>query len=189
MAVEPMGGGLYEVDSASGNQYVVDLVDSICSCPDHAIRGERCKHLRRVAIEVNRGDLPPPGKRRGECAACGRTRNLPESGPALCSDCWFEAGEPVRDRETGDLLVVAAVTDTPADEYVIEATDRTVAEHATNDGYPTDDPVVEAVYPFSGDREAPLEEQRRYAFPHSRVARRDRQLGGDDWSRDRSAAR
>lgn len=168
MAVEPLGGGLYEVDSQSDSRYVVDLVEGICSCPDSTIRGERCKHVRRVAIEINRKEVPPPGKERGACAACGRERFLPENGPALCSDCRYEEGDVVRDRETGDLLVVADTTDERADEYDIESTGRTVADHDTNEGYPTDDPVVEVVYP-SGGNDTGLADRRRYAFPHSRL--------------------
>lgn len=183
MAVDPLGGGLYEVDSQSGSRYVVDLVDGICSCPDSAIRSKRCKHIRRVAIEINRGEVPPPGKEGGACAACGRERFLPECGPALCRDCLYEAGDLVRDRETGDLLVVVDVPDERIDEYVIEATGRTVADHDTNEGYPTDDPVVEVVYPADGETAA--DGRRRYAFPHSRLEEFDRgdQQFVTDWSR------
>ena len=183
MAVDPLGGGLYEVDSQSGSRYVVDLVDGICSCPDSAIRSKRCKHTRRVAIEINRGEVPPPGKQRGDCTACSRETFLPEGGPALCRDCLYKAGDLVRDRETGDLLVVVDVPDERADEYVIEATGRTVADHDTNEGYPTDDPVVEVVYPADGETDA--DERRRYAFPHSRLEEFDRgdQQFVTDWSR------
>jgi hypothetical protein len=175
MAVRPIGGGRYAVDSQSGATYVVDLSESRCSCPDHEIRHERCKHLRRVAIEVTSHRLPPPGKRQALCAQCGVGTFVPEdaSGPALCRACTFEPGDVVLDRETGDRLVVASVSTERADEHVIETADCTVAEYETNAGYPSDDLVVEASY--LGDtvrRERP----RVYAFPHSRLDGTEQQL-------------
>jgi hypothetical protein len=170
MAVVPLGSGRYAVESASDSRYVVDLSAGDCECPDHRFRAERCKHLRRVSIQISRGELPPPGRRRGDCRACGRTAFLPESGPPLCEECAFDPGDLARDRETGDLVVVVATTDERADERTIPDTGVTVADYETNDGYPADDPVVEAVYPFSGASDAPPEGRRRYAFPHSRLA-------------------
>lgn len=176
MAVEPLGSGRYAVDAASGNEYRVDLTSGTCTCPDNGFRDARCKHLRRVAVEITRGDLAPPGRLPGECAACGRRRALPEDGPGLCDDCRFDAGDVVRDRETGDVVVVARVTDTPADEWRVEGADHTVADYETNDGYPDDDPVVEVVYPFSAPRTADLEHLQRYAFPHARLESANPQL-------------
>jgi hypothetical protein len=167
MATAPLGGGRYAVESTSG-EYRVDLASGDCTCPDHGYRGVRCKHLRRVAVEITRGDLPAPGRLPGDCAACGRERYLPEDGPALCDDCRFERGDAVRDRETGDLVVVVGVTDTPASEWPIAGTGRTVADYETNDGYPANDPVVEVVYPFAAPRRS-LADLKRYAFPHSRL--------------------
>lgn len=175
MAVTPLGSGRYAVET-DGGVYGVTLPDGTCNCPDYGYRGERCKHLRRVAIEVNRGEVPPPGKDRGTCAACGREGFVPEDGPALCGDCLYEQGDVVRDRETGDLLVVVRATDTPAEEWDVEGKLVTVADYETNEGYPRDDPVVEVVYPFSGDRDGDLLDRRRYAFPHSRLERRDEQF-------------
>ena len=176
MAVTPLGAGRYAVESESDARYLVDLPRGRCSCPDHGIRGERCKHLRRVAIEVNERRVPPPGAREGRCGGCGRTTFLPEEGPSICGDCWLEPGDVATDRETGETLVVQRLTDEHADERIVEATGRTVADHPTNDGYPSDDPVVEVVYPFSGSPEQRLEELPRYAFPYSRLAVRDQML-------------
>lgn len=175
MAVRPLGGGRYAVDSHSGATYVVDLPEGRCSCPDHLIRGERCKHIRRVAIEVTSHRVPPPGKRRADCAQCGVETFVDEDSerPHLCSNCQFEPGDVVLDRETGDRLVVATVTTRQADEYVIEAVDRTVAAYETNAGYPEDDLVVEASYLKDV---AHRSEPRSYAFPHSRLASTDQQL-------------
>lgn len=168
MATWPLASGCYAVESASGNEYRVDLATGDCTCPDHDYRGTRCKHLRRVAVEITRGDLPAPGRLPGECAGCGREGFLPESGPALCENCRLERGDAGRDRETGDLVVVVRVTDTPADEWLVAGTNRTVADYGTNDGYPDDDPVIEVVYPFAAPH-TPLKQLRRYAFPHSRL--------------------
>jgi len=176
MAVRPVGHGGYAVESESGATYLVSLPRSDCTCPDHEMRGERCKHLRRVAIEVTEGRVPPPGKRREDCAACGRESFVPESGPAVCGDCWLERGDLATDRESGDTVVVCRLTDETADGRFIEAADCTVADYPANDGYPADDPVVEVVYPFDGDPDAGLDERRRYAFPYSRLSVRDQML-------------
>lgn len=176
MAVEPLGSGRYAVESASGNEYTVDLRDGTCTCPDNGYRGVRCKHLRRVAVEITRGELAPPGRLPGDCAACGHERFLTEAGPALCDDCRFERGDAVRDRETGDLVVVAQVTDVRADEWEIAGTGRTVAAYETNEEYPDDDPVVEVVYPFSAPGSESFAELSRYAFPHSRLEHANAQL-------------
>lgn len=166
MAVSPRGEGRYAVDSQSGARYTVDLPRGRCSCPDHLIRGERCKHLRRVAIEVTEGRVPPPGSRTAVCLACSRETFVAEDRRLpLCSYCGFAPGERVRDRETGHVLTVVRVVDRRADEVDIRATDSTVAAHPTNRAYDPAEPVVEAVYPGS---------DRRYSFPRSRLVRRPR---------------
>lgn len=176
MAVRPLGAGRYAVESQSGETYLVSLPRSDCTCPDHEIRGERCKHLRRVAIEVTEGRVPPPGKTRTQCAVCSRPSFVPESGPAVCGDCWLERGDLATDRETGDTVVVYRLAEETAEERYIDVVDCTVAEYPKNEGYPADDPVVEVVYPFSGDAEADIDERPRYAFPYSRLTVRDQML-------------
>ena len=52
--------GRYEVHSASGSVYEADVLAESCSCPDIA---ERCKHLRRVDIEIRAGLVPRPDGR------------------------------------------------------------------------------------------------------------------------------
>jgi hypothetical protein len=175
MAVAPLGGGRYTVEGQSGNAYVVDLLAGDCTCPDHTIRGERCKHLRRVAIEVNRGRVAPPGELRGTCEACRREAFLPEEGPPLCDRCRPEPGDVATDRETGDLVVVARVTVARADEVTVDGDGTSVADYPTNEGYPGDDLVVEVVYPFSRP-ERSFSDLQRYAFPLSRLARREESL-------------
>jgi ribosomal protein L37E len=166
MAVSALGGGRYAVETESGGSYTVDLPQKHCSCPDHTMRGERCKHLRRVAIEITEGRLPQPGFRAADCRVCGRETFVPESARLpLCEHCSFAFGERVRDRETGDLLVVVRTVDRRADEVEIEALDVTVASHPSNRAYDPAEPVVEAVYPGSGQP---------YSFPRSRLARRPR---------------
>jgi len=169
MAVAPLGSGRYSVESQSNNTYVVDLLAADCTCPDNTIRSERCKHLRRVAIEVNRGRVAPPGRVRGVCEACRREAFLPEDGPPLCDACRLEPGDLATDRETGDSVLVARVTGARADEVTVGDGEGTVADYPTNEGYPTDDLVVEVVYPFSRS-ETPLSNQPRYSFPLSRLA-------------------
>ena len=168
MAVRPRADGRYAVDSQSGATYVVDLPEGDCTCPDHEIRGERCKHLRRVAIEVTAGRVPAPGRRAVACENCGVGTFVPEAAdpPLLCDACDLDPGERVVDRETGDALIVYRVTDRRADETWIEAADTTVADYPTNSAYPDDDLVVEVVY--AGDTER-RDDPRRYAFPLSRL--------------------
>jgi len=48
------------VHSASDSVYEVDVLAETCSCPD---RAERCKHLRRVDIEIREGLVPRPDGR------------------------------------------------------------------------------------------------------------------------------
>lgn len=60
MSVRRLPDGRYVIETDSGGTYVVDLEEALCSCPDHEIRKTRCKHLRRVAIEVTRGQVEPP---------------------------------------------------------------------------------------------------------------------------------
>jgi hypothetical protein len=171
MAVRPLGER-YAVDSESGATYVVDPVAGTCTCPDHQMRGETCKHLRRVAIEITAERVPPPGQRRASCAACGTETFTPveSAPPALCDTCSLTPGAVVLDRETGDRLVVAAVTPHRADEVTVEGANTTVADYPTNDGYPDDDIVVAAVYATDIARR---DDPREYSFPRSRLARAD----------------
>jgi len=53
-------GGIYEVDSESGNTYEVDILEDICSCPDNH---DRCKHRRRVEMEIDCHRVPRPDGR------------------------------------------------------------------------------------------------------------------------------
>ncbi len=57
-------GGRYEVQSASGNRYKVDVTDE-SSCPDWQQRSPEggCKHLRRVDHVIKRGHVPRPDGR------------------------------------------------------------------------------------------------------------------------------
>ena len=167
MAVVPLGGGVYRVETHEDHSYSVDLPGQRCTCPDHQYRGVQCKHLRRVAIEITQERVPPPGKEVADCAVCGTESFVPElSNPPLCDDCRLEPGDIVRDREASDRLVVQRVTPERADEYVVEAVGRTIADFETNEGYPAADLVVEVVY--LGDA-ARRDDPRTYAFPYSRL--------------------
>jgi hypothetical protein len=172
MAVRHLGGARYAVDSQSGATYVVDASEGTCTCPDATIRKETCKHQRRVAIEITSRRVPPPGHRRADCVACGTETFVPEAGdqPALCATCRVEPGDVVLDRETGDRLVVANVTDRRADEVTIVAAETTVADYPTNEGYPADDIVVEVSYLRDAVGDRP---HRTYSFPLSRLRQSD----------------
>ncbi|MWG34713.1 SWIM zinc finger family protein [Halomarina oriensis] len=190
MAVTALGGGIYEIESDSGHTYAVDLLEGRCSCPDHQMRGVRCKHIRRVALEITGGRAPAPGRRAIECVACGHDAFVREDDPAVCDDCRLTPGTTVRDRETDALLVVVETTDQRAAEVTVpkkrertladlesdaaasdDAEETTVADYPNNRYYPREDPIVRAVYPFSGDPNTPFEELRRYSFPLSRLDR------------------
>ena len=58
-------GGIYEVQSESGNIYEVDVASETCTCPDFTKRNPSggCKHLRRADLEVRSGNVPRPDGR------------------------------------------------------------------------------------------------------------------------------
>ena len=172
MAVHPLDG-MYVVES--GGTYVVDPVAGTCTCPDHEVRGETCKHLRRVAIEITARRVPPPGKHRERCRHCGAETFVRDDAdpPALCPACRVEPGDIVVDRENGDRLVVVDVTDERADEVEVPDLGTTVAAYPTNEGYPNDDVVVAAVYLADATRR---DDPTRYRFPLSRLEATDTEL-------------
>ena len=58
--VHPDGSGRFEVHSASGNSYTVDLREDTCDCPDfvqHEPDGD-CYHIRRVRMALGLTDVP-----------------------------------------------------------------------------------------------------------------------------------
>lgn len=174
MLVDRREDDTYAVTTESGNTYRVDVGERSCSCPDHRIRGEQCKHLRRVAIEITTRSVAPPGRERARCDVCGSVTFVGRDGtsPHRCRGCELVPGDVVLDRETGKRLVVARVLDERADEHPIEATGGTVADYDRNDGYPAGDSVVEATYL----RDVRRSSSRRYAFPRSRLDRTDEEL-------------
>jgi hypothetical protein len=173
MAVRPLRDRRYVVETEGGT-YVVDLEGGTCTCPDHAIRGARCKHLRRVAVEVTEGRVPAPGERRATCAVCGRETFVPATaaGPALCERHAFAVGDVARDRETGSLLVVVAVRGRRADAVRTDE-GRLVSEYETNAAYGRHEPVLDCVYLASAPRVAgdvvDVDGAKRYSFPASRL--------------------
>ena len=177
MAVTPLGGGVYDVESQSGHTYAVDLPGSRCTCPDHVFRQANCKHIRRIAMEITEGLLPAPGEKAVVCANCGRELFVDEGAqePQFCEECELASGEMVLDQETGDLLVVVRMTDQRADEVEIAGRDCTVAEYPNNEHYNPDDVVVEVLYPIPAgldDDDLKPHHLRRYSFPRGRLARR-----------------
>lgn len=188
MTIRPTRDRRYVVET-DGGTYVVSLDAGSCTCPDAAIRGARCKHLRRVAMEVTNGTVPAPDERIGVCAVCGRETfvSTGAAGSYLCETHRPEPGEAVHDRETGKRLVVTAVT---ADRADATETDegRLVSEYATNADYGAHEPVVEAVY--AGGSGAPdagePSERKRYRFPASRLRRTRHDDEHDDGDRMRA---
>ncbi len=176
MAVAPLGSGRYAVATEHGS-YLVDAREHSCTCPDHTFRGERCKHLRRVAIEITEGAVPPPSHVAVGCAVCGTTtfvhRDAP--GPHLCDEHALARGDLATDRETGATVLVVGVSPRRADEVRIESHDCTVAEYETNRAYPASDPVVTAVFPAGAafDDGTTPDSLRVYSFPASRLRRID----------------
>jgi hypothetical protein len=57
-------GGIYTVHSESENTYRVDITRNECTCPDQQKPEiERCKHLRRVDMEIRHRTVPTPDGR------------------------------------------------------------------------------------------------------------------------------
>jgi len=174
MSVRSFGTNVYEVTGESGGTYLVDLGASRCTCPDYRFRDARCKHLRRVAIEVTEGRVPPPGQVARVCRECGGPAFVPNDadGPYYCETHTLTVGDRVRDRETGDEVVVVATASLRAENVEVPDRDVSVADYETNAAYPDDDSVVGAVYAASvvlrEDGPDPGE-LRVYAFPRSRL--------------------
>jgi hypothetical protein len=178
MRVTATGSGRYEVATDSGNAYEVDLEAGRCACPDHQFRGVRCKHLRRVAMEVTAGRVPAPGERAADCANCGDGVFAPENDPdpVYCEACTLAPGEYAVDRESGDLVVVVETTSDRADDTEIPSRGWTVADHHSNSDYDPRDVVVDVLYPLPRDATPERVESRpprRYAFPRGRLRRPD----------------
>ncbi len=177
MSVLPLGDGLYEVESASDHSYLVDLEAGRCTCPDHVFRGVRCKHVRRVAIEITAGRSPPPGEVALACHDCGEPVFVDEAEaiePRYCDEHAIRPGDAVRDRETGDRVTVVDISDLRADAVEIREADCTVAEYGTNERYEPDVPVVGAVYPHARVKPNGVVPRslKVYTFPRTRLEKR-----------------
>jgi hypothetical protein len=177
MIVSALGDAIYEVETDHETSYLVDLRSRRCSCPDHTFRGVRCKHLRRVAIEITEGRLAPPGYLPVECAICGEGSFVPEENtdrPHYCPAHTLSPGAFVRDRETGDRLLVVAVSDRQADQMRIGQSAYSVATYPNNREYDPTDHVVGAVYPQSvamTDSGPEPDSLKVYSFPRARLER------------------
>ncbi len=173
MSVLPLGDGLYEIESASDHTYLVDLEAGRCTCPDHVFRDVRCKHIRRVAIEITHGRTPPPGKLSVTCHDCGETTFVDEDAaePFYCEVHTIYPGDAVVDRETDDRLTVVDVSELRADAVTISDRETTVADYATNEGYEPDVPVVGAVYPHAtvATNGVIPDSLKVYVFPRTRL--------------------
>lgn len=60
-----VGIGRYVVHSESGNRYEIDSFEASCTCPDwqDSATPGRCKHIRRVDMEIRAGTVPRPDGR------------------------------------------------------------------------------------------------------------------------------
>ncbi len=175
MAVRALGRGTYEVVGQSDDAYLVDLPAGRCTCPDHRFRDERCKHVRRVAIEITADRVPGPEQVAVDCERCGETvfRDQDASEPYLCPAHELSIGGFVYDRETGQRLLVIGLSDRRANEVSISAARGTVADHYSNREYDADDFVVSVVYPdsFELTEHGPVPGSLTvYSFPRSRLA-------------------
>lgn len=169
MTVRPLRDGRYVVETTGGT-YVVDLDAPDCTCPDHAIRGATCKHIRRTAVEVTEGQVPAPDRRASACAVCGERLFVPfhDPGPSLCATHDRRPGELVRDRVRGGRLVVVSRPGERADETRVRG-GRLVSDFATNARFGGHEPVVRAVYLDSLGPDEGVSTGRRYNFPVSRL--------------------
>ena len=173
MTLRPLRDGRTIVET-DGGTYVVDAAHERCTCPDHAIRNVRCKHLRRVAIEAAAGTIPPAGMREGACALCAEPVIVDiDQSTALCERHAFEPGECVVDRETGSLLVVVEATTDRADEREIDD-GQPIAAVETNRNYGDHEPVIEAVYASALGRPGAGGSAKQYGFPAGRLRHTDR---------------
>lgn len=60
-----VGIGAYVVHFESGNCYRIDVFERSCTCPDwqKPSTPSRCKHIRRVELEIDVGTVPRPDGR------------------------------------------------------------------------------------------------------------------------------
>ena len=84
MAVDRLSAGVYRVRTGSGGEYVVNVAENRCTCPDFELRRAYCKHLFRVAFETGAG-IP------GQCSECAGLTGLP------CAECYIEGFDRGRD--------------------------------------------------------------------------------------------
>ena len=176
MTVWALRDGRYLV-AREGRTYVVDAERATCTCPDSTIRGARCKHVRRVAIEIDAGLVPAPDERERACAVCGGSAfvDAAAAGPALCSRHDHAPGAVVADRETGALLVVTDASGRRADDVRTDE-GRLVADYDSNAAYGRHEPTFAVRYvdvlPVRASTDghaAASGAGRAYLFPASRL--------------------
>jgi hypothetical protein len=169
MAVWALRDGRYLV-AREGRTYVVDAERARCTCPDSTIRGARCKHVRRVAIEIDAGLVPAPDERERACAVCGGAAfvDAEAAGPALCARHDHAPGALVADRETGKLLVVASALGRRADDVRTDE-GRVVADYDSNAAYGRHEPTFAARYVDAASGRRRATPGRTYLFPASRL--------------------
>lgn len=60
MVVESYNGAaaMYRVYNVRGEDYVVDLLEEVCDCPDYRNRERKCKHQYRVEMHLGLRPIP-----------------------------------------------------------------------------------------------------------------------------------
>jgi len=133
-------GGCYEVDSASGNPYELDLLDETCSSPDHqnSDTPAPCKHVRRVQLECDAGRIPRPdgrlpetdyrrmlpqkrqiltlGQHSGRGFGSEKSKSLPLEAEIQALRFVCDVADVVGERETFDLKEVLSDEHGPASQ-------------------------------------------------------------------------
>lgn len=75
-------GGIYSVRGESGRIYRVDICKPDCSCPDYQQTStDRCKHIRRVDLELRNRTVPTPDGRLPACPVADGGFTTDQSGP------------------------------------------------------------------------------------------------------------
>ena len=114
--------GQYEVRVASGRLYEVDLTQPACSCPDWQIRQPPggCKHLRRVTMEIETGNVAGPAGQLSSPSVVALTPENTANADRLITGPHTEYDS--RERPTGSVFYRCSVCNR-------EACRRTDIEH------------------------------------------------------------
>jgi hypothetical protein len=112
MTIRALLDGRYQVIAQSGQTYFVDLTSGTCSCPDLA---PKCKHLRRVKLDIACGELPHPDEcpTDADLAASEPSRTLSTPTPATPLADGGQPADTDHESETvqPSLVICRAISD------------------------------------------------------------------------------